>query len=176
MITYYDEFKRLLKESYPNTTEGVDGVLFLTMDSISISIVPVPSDPGAVMFRLKVLELKDIGRLGEFAKAAVIDYLSKPENIEKIFNFIEKNAGYAFNKIMKIVEWVATHPEVALAVAEQSVAMFKGATSLIETETTRTVRFNYINGEMESVSISSDKNSSFGVNVDPLGVGLGVGE
>ncbi len=28
---------------------------------------------------------------------------------------------------------------------------------------------------MESVSISSDKNSSFGVNVDPLGVGLGVG-
>ncbi|SFK18197.1 hypothetical protein [Succinivibrio dextrinosolvens] len=53
--------------------------------------------------------------------------------------------------------------------------MFKGATSLIETETTRTVRFNYINGEMESVSISSDKNSSFGVNVDPLGVGLGVG-
>lgn len=45
MITDYDEFKRLLKESYPNTTEGVDGVLFLTMDSISISIVPVPSDP-----------------------------------------------------------------------------------------------------------------------------------
>ena len=28
---------------------------------------------------------------------------------------------------------------------------------------------------MESVSISSDKNSSFGVNVDPLVVGLGVG-
>ena len=71
MITDYDEFKRLLKESYPNTTEGVDGVLFLTMDSISISIVPVPSDPGAVMFRLKVLELKDIGRPGEFAKAAL---------------------------------------------------------------------------------------------------------
>lgn len=175
MITDYDEFKRLLKESYPNTTEGVDGVLFLTMDSISLSIVPVPSDPGAVMFRLKVLELKDIDRPGKFAKAAVIDYLSKPENIEKIFNFIEKNAGYAFNKIMKIVEWVATHPEVALAVAEQAVAMFKGR-PLIETETTRTVRFNYINGEMESVSISSDKNSSFGVNVDPLGVGLGVGE
>ncbi|MDY6421135.1 MAG: hypothetical protein SPK70_00015 [Succinivibrio dextrinosolvens] len=40
MITDYDEFKRLLKESYPNTTEGVDGVLFLTMDSISLSIVP----------------------------------------------------------------------------------------------------------------------------------------
>lgn len=61
MITDYDEFKRLLKESYPNTTEGVDGVLFLTMDSISISIVPVPSDPSAVMFRLKVLEVNYIG-------------------------------------------------------------------------------------------------------------------
>lgn len=111
----------------------------------------------------------------EGAKAAVINYLSKPENIEKIFNFIEKNAGYAFEKIMNIVEWVATHPDVALAVAEQAVAMFKGTTSLIESESTRTVRFNYVNGEMESVSISSNKYSSFGVNVDPLGVGLGVG-
>ena len=68
LITDYDEFKRLLKEAYPNTTEGVDGVLFLTMDSISISIVPVPSDSGAVMFRLKVLELKDIGRPGDLPR------------------------------------------------------------------------------------------------------------
>ncbi|MBP5243812.1 MAG: hypothetical protein J6Z28_03725 [Succinivibrio sp.] len=79
-----------MKESYPNTTEGVDGVLFLTMDSISISIVPVPFDLGAVMFRLKVLELKDIVRPGKFAKAAVIDYLSKPENIEKILTSLRR--------------------------------------------------------------------------------------
>jgi hypothetical protein len=71
MITDYDEFKRLLKESFPNTSEGSDGVLFLTMDSINISIVPLPGDPGAVMFRLRVLDLKDIGRPGEFAKAAL---------------------------------------------------------------------------------------------------------
>lgn len=116
-----------------------------------------------------------IAGVKEGAKAAVIDYLSKPENVAKLLNFIEKNAGKAFDVILSIVEWVATHPDIAFAVAEQAIAMAKGTTSLIESESTRTVKFNFVNGELESVGISTNNSSSFGVNVDPLGVGVGVG-
>ncbi len=111
----------------------------------------------------------------ESVKQAVISYLSVPGNVDKILDYIQKNAGAAFETVLKVVAWAAKHPETALEIAHQAVAIVKGTTSLSESERTRTVKFNYINGEMESVSVSTNKSSSLGVNIDPLGVGLGVG-
>lgn len=71
MITDYDEFSRLVKKTYPDTVEGKGGVLSLTFDTIRLSIVPVPSNPSAVLFRLRVLDLKNIGRASDFALAAL---------------------------------------------------------------------------------------------------------
>lgn len=116
-----------------------------------------------------------IAGVKEGAKAAVINYLSKPENIDKIMTWIEKNAGKAFDTVLKIVEWAATHPETAMAIAEQAIAMVKGTSSLIESERTKTVRFNYVNGELDSIGVFTNSSSSIGVNIDPLGVGVGVG-
>jgi hypothetical protein len=111
----------------------------------------------------------------EGAKAAVIKYLSNPDNIVKLMNFLERNATKAFNTVLNIVVWAATHPGTALAIAEQAMAMVKGTSSLIDSEKTRTVKFNFVNGELESVGVSTNSSSSLGFNVDPLGVGVGVG-
>ena len=71
MINDYDEFCRLIKESYPDTAESKGGVLSLTIDSISMSVVPVPSDPRAVIFRFRVIDLHEIRRAKGFVIAAL---------------------------------------------------------------------------------------------------------
>jgi hypothetical protein len=71
MITDYTEFSRLVKESYPDTVESMGGVLSLTFDTVSLSIVPVPADPTAVLFRLRVMDLNEITKPGKLAIAAL---------------------------------------------------------------------------------------------------------
>ena len=56
MNTDYEAFSNLVKEQFPDTVEGKSGVLSLIFDSISLSIVPVPADPTAVLFRFRVLD------------------------------------------------------------------------------------------------------------------------
>lgn len=116
-----------------------------------------------------------IAGVKEGAKAAVISWLSNPDNIGKLFAWLEKNAGKAFDMVVNVLEWVATHPDKALAIAEQAVAMVKGTNVIMDSERTKTVRFDYVNGELESVLVSTNQKSDLGINVDPLGVGLGVG-
>lgn len=71
MNTDYAEFSRLVRESYPDTVESNGGVLSLTFDTVSLSIIPVPADPNAVLFRLRVLGLSGLARPFEFALAAL---------------------------------------------------------------------------------------------------------
>ena len=71
MNTDYEAFSNLVKEQFPDTVEGKSGVLSLLFDSISLSIVPVPADPTAVLFRFRVLDLTVLSRAGEFLLAAL---------------------------------------------------------------------------------------------------------
>lgn len=116
-----------------------------------------------------------IAGVKEGTKAAVINYLSKPENIDKIMNWLERNGEKNLETVLNVVEWAATHPEMAIAIAEESIAMVKGTNLIVDSERTKTVRFNYVNGELDSIKVSTNNSSSIGVNVDPLGVGVGVG-
>jgi len=71
MNTDYEEFSKLVREQFPDTVESRGGVLSLFSDSISMTIVPVPADPTAVLFRFRVLDITALSRAGEFLLAAL---------------------------------------------------------------------------------------------------------
>ena len=107
----------------------------------------------------------------ETAVAAVKKWLSDPENIMALITFAIDHLGDAFDLIVGAVEFVAEHPDLMLHAA----ASIAGASSLGESERYRTIKWTCVDGAFETVSVSSETQNKMGVNVDPVGIGLGVG-
>ncbi len=72
MITDLQSFKKLLKDCYPQTLESKNGLMSVRLDENAvISVAFVGSDINNVIIRMRVVELKDIRRAGDFAKAVL---------------------------------------------------------------------------------------------------------
>ena len=107
----------------------------------------------------------------ETAIAAVKKWLSNPENVMALIMFAIDHLEDAFDLIVGAVEFVAEHPDLVLHAA----ASIAGASSLGESERYRTIKWTCVDGAFETVSVSSENQSKMGINVDPVGIGLGVG-
>jgi len=111
----------------------------------------------------------------EGAKAAVMKWLSDPENIEKLILFAIDHAGDALDFIVNTVEYVVMNPLETLETAYTAVCYVAGTSSLGENERLKTLKWDFEDGQFTEFSVSSKTNNRMGVNVDPVGVGVGVG-
>ena len=107
----------------------------------------------------------------ESAIAAVKKWLSNGENVKKLAKFAIEHLGDAFNLLLNVAEFAATHPDLTL----HTIASIKGTSGISESERAKKISWSYVDGQLESVSISHDSESKIGVNVDPVGIAVGVG-
>jgi len=105
------------------------------------------------------------------AYAAVKSWLDDKENFRKLVIFCMENLGTTLEVLVGVVEWAIDHPDAVI----QLTAMAMGTTGISESERNKVVTWSYIDGKIDTISISSERSSKLGINVDPLGVGLGVG-
>ena len=107
----------------------------------------------------------------EAAVAGVKKWLSNPENVMNLVMFALEHVGDALDLVVGAVEFVVEHPELTIQVA----ASVMGTSSLGEAERNKVLKWSFVNGELESIALSSETKNTLGVNVDPVGVGLGLG-
>ena len=71
MITDISEFKRLIKDTYPDMVETGNGVFSLSVESMILTIACVSDESNAIVFRAKIDSLDNIKRAGDLSKAAL---------------------------------------------------------------------------------------------------------
>ena len=123
---------------------------------------------GALLAALPGLILTSVK---EVAFAAVKKWLSDPENLGKLIVFCIDHAKDAFNFILNTVEWVAEHPDATLQIA----ASIAGTSSLGESSRSKVLNWDFVDGHLAEFTLNNEVSSTIGVNVDPVGVGVGVG-
>ena len=107
----------------------------------------------------------------ESAIAAVKKWLSNPDNVKKLIEFAFDHLDDAFQLMLDVVEFAAKHPDLTL----HTLASIKGTSGISESERAKKISWSYVDGQLESVTISHDSESKIGVNVDPVGIAVGVG-
>ena len=70
MITEIEEFKQLIKDTYPETIDVQDGILAIPFESFALTLGFAQGDTENVIFRAKVVELSALER-AKFAKDAL---------------------------------------------------------------------------------------------------------
>ncbi len=111
----------------------------------------------------------------ESAIAAVKKWLSDPANVLKLVNFCIEHAKDVFDFVVNVVQWVAEHPELTLELAANAVIYAAGTSSLGESERVKTLQWSFVDGQLDTFSVFQGTHNKMGVNVDPMGVGIGVG-
>ena len=71
MITDISEFKRLIKDTYPDMVETGNGGFSLSVESLILTIACVSDESNAIVFRAKIDSLDNIKRAGDLSKAAL---------------------------------------------------------------------------------------------------------
>ena len=107
----------------------------------------------------------------ESALAAAKKWLSKPENITKLLLFIIDHAEETFDTILNVVEWACEHPTATQLI----LGTIKGTSLVSEAERAKVVKWSFVDGELNSIAVYSEVSSKLGVNIDPVGVAVGVG-
>jgi len=107
----------------------------------------------------------------ETAIAAVKSWLSKPENIAKLLVFIIENAGSTIETILDVIQWACEHPEATKLI----LGTIKGTSLIAESERAKVIKWSFTDGKLDTIAVNSEVSSKLGVNVDPVGVGLGAG-
>ncbi len=107
----------------------------------------------------------------ETAVAAVKKWLADPENVAKLVEFALEHLEDAFNLVVDVVEFVADHPNLTL----HAIAMIRGTELVSQSERLKVVKWSFLDGELDTISVHSEATNKLGVNVDPVGVGVGVG-
>ena len=139
-------------------------------DSVKASSKELAADAakGALFATLPGLILASVK---ETAVAAVKKWLSDPENVQKLVKFALDHLGDALDLVVGVVEFVANHPDFTL----QAIAMARGTEFVSQSERLKVVKWSFIDGELDTISVHSEISNKLGVDVDPVGVGLGVG-
>lgn len=123
----------------------------------------------------KIIPKLLVAGVKEGAKAAVLKWLSNPDNVEKLINFALDHAEDALDLLTGTLDWVVEHPEETLEAAFQAYSYIHGAHSLGSTSHMRVVKWDFEDGQLSGFSLNDEKSSTTGLKVDPVGVGLGVG-
>ncbi len=157
--TYVNGGKRLEdKPENPVKDAAKDLAKDIGKDTATVALTAIL--PGLILASVK-----------ETAINAVKKWLSDPENVQKLVLFALEHAGDVFDAIVGAVEWVADHPDLTLHI----LASIQGASSLGEAERYKKISWTFVDGQFETLTVSRESQNTMGVNVDPVGVGLGLG-
>ena len=107
----------------------------------------------------------------EAAIAGVKKWLSNPENVAKLVEFALDHLGDAFDLLLNVAEFAVTHPNLTL----HAIASIRDAESTGESERAKKITWSFVDGQLETVTVSHDSESKIGANVDPVGIAVGVG-
>ena len=107
----------------------------------------------------------------ESAIAAVKKWLEDPENVRKLALFMIEHSEEAFDFILDVAQFACENPNLTL----HAIASIRGASSTGDSERAKTLQWNFVDGELDTFAVLDSSSSKMGFNVDPVGVGLGVG-
>lgn len=107
----------------------------------------------------------------EAALAAAKKWLSNPENVGKLLVFIIEHAGETFDAILNVLQWACEHPTAT----QLFLGSIEGSSLIAESERAKVIKWTFVDGELDTVSVSSETSSKLGFNVDPVGVAVGGG-
>lgn len=116
-----------------------------------------------------------VGLLLASAKAAIKakleKWLSDPANVQKLVLFALEHAGEALDTILDVALWACEHPWST----QEILGCIKGSTLIAETERAKVVSWTFVDGELDTIAVSSEMSSKLGFNVDPVGIAVGIG-
>ncbi len=109
------------------------------------------------------------------AKAAVMAYLASPENVRKVVDFVLEHSDAAIDFLGDVIAYNSDHPDELLETSFDSVAYIAGTDFTSKNERLKILSWTYEDGEFASFSLGSKTTNKLGLNVDPMGMGLGLG-
>lgn len=105
------------------------------------------------------------------ALAAVKSWLSNEENIVKLVLFALDHLDDALELIVDAVVWAVDHPDAVKLI----VATAQGTDFISKGERNKVFSWSYVDGKLDTITVESEKSNKIGLNVDPMGVGVGAG-
>ena len=105
------------------------------------------------------------------AKAAVKKFLEDPECVTWVAEFVIDHLNDAYELILNAIEWAAENHTLL----EHALASVRGTTSLWDSSRNKVLSWSFVNGELDLVSLDYETSVTMGVNVDPVGVAVGLG-
>lgn len=114
-----------------------------------------------------------IAGVKESAKAAVMKYVSNTDNMKGLLKFINSQENLSYQGVLGIVSKLALDPKLKLD-SKEIQSYVSGGDIAYTNEKTKSVKWSYVDGELEMVTVSSTDTTKFGISEEPLGVGLGL--
>ncbi len=111
----------------------------------------------------------------EGAKAAIIAYFASPENVRKVVDFVLEHSDAAIDFLGDVIAYNSDHPDELLETSFDSVAYIADTDFTSKNERLKILSWTYEDGEFANFSLGSKTTNKLGLNVDPMGIGLGVG-
>jgi hypothetical protein len=111
----------------------------------------------------------------ESAKAAVMKFMNNATNMEEVLNFINSEESLTYQAVLGVITKAAMDPKLDKQLKPGDLKDYvKGGDIAYTNDKTRSLKLSYVDGELETVTVTATDTTKFGISEEPLGVGLGV--
>ena len=111
----------------------------------------------------------------ESAKAAVMKFMNNAANMEEVLNFINSEESLTYQAVLGVITKAAMDPKLDKQLKPGDLKDYvKGGDIAYTNDKTRSLKLSYVDGELETVTLTATDTTKFGISEEPLGVGLGV--
>ncbi len=111
----------------------------------------------------------------ESAKAAVMKFMNNATNMKEVVNFINSEEGLTYQAVLGVITKAAMDPKLDKQLKPGDLKDYvKGGDIAYTNDKTRSLKLSYVDGELETVTLTATDTTKFGISEEPLGVGLGV--
>jgi|GEM_PF-1065580 hypothetical protein len=111
----------------------------------------------------------------ESAKAAVMKFLNNATNLNEVIDFITSQESLTYQAVLGVITKAAMDPKLDKQLKPGDLKDYvKGGDIAYTNEKTRSLKLSYVDGELETVTLTATDTTKFGISEEPLGVGLGV--
>ena len=111
----------------------------------------------------------------ESAKAAVMKFLNNATNLNEVIDFITSQESLTYQAVLGVITKAAMDPKLDKQLKPGDLKDYvKGGDIAYTNDKTRSLKLSYVDGELETVTLTATDTTKFGISEEPLGVGLGV--
>lgn len=108
------------------------------------------------------------------AKEGAKAWLSKPENIKKLVKFVLDHIDIPLDLLAAVIDRLAEDPGKFVDDILTAFVYIRGTDAVWKTEKLQTLEWSYEDGNLVQYSLYDDTTTKSGINIDPVGIGLGV--